>query len=199
MVWPHFDGIHFWPDTPTGDRCPDKIHSLPPANEVWGKVIFLHLFVILFTGGVRGCWGGGCAWFGGGRHVAAGGHAWLGGHVWLPGACVVAGGCMVAGGMHGCWGACMVAGGCVVAGGHAWFQVSMRGSRGACVVLGGMCGCWGACMVARGACIGYDEIRSMSGRYAFYWNAFLLLNTVTNIARPLPYPRKNGVMFKALL
>ena len=22
---------------------------LPPANEVWGKVIFLHLFVILFT------------------------------------------------------------------------------------------------------------------------------------------------------
>ena len=25
---------------------------LPPADEVWGKVIFLHLFVILFTGGV---------------------------------------------------------------------------------------------------------------------------------------------------
>ena len=25
--------------------------SLPPTNEVWGKVIFLHLFVILFTGG----------------------------------------------------------------------------------------------------------------------------------------------------
>ena len=24
---------------------------LPPANEVWGKVIFLHLFVILFIGG----------------------------------------------------------------------------------------------------------------------------------------------------
>ena len=24
---------------------------LAPANEVWGKVIFLHLFVILFTGG----------------------------------------------------------------------------------------------------------------------------------------------------
>ena len=23
---------------------------LPPANEVWGKVIFLHLSVILFTG-----------------------------------------------------------------------------------------------------------------------------------------------------
>ena len=28
--------------------------SLPPTNEVWGKVIFLHLFVILFTGGQPG-------------------------------------------------------------------------------------------------------------------------------------------------
>ena len=28
--------------------------SLSPANEVWGKVIFLHLSVILFTGGVPG-------------------------------------------------------------------------------------------------------------------------------------------------
>ena len=27
---------------------------LPPANEVWGKVIFLHLSVILFTGRVPG-------------------------------------------------------------------------------------------------------------------------------------------------
>ena len=27
---------------------------LPPANEVWGKVIFLHLSVFLFTGGVPG-------------------------------------------------------------------------------------------------------------------------------------------------
>ena len=35
----------------------------------------------------------------------------------------------------------------MVAGGHAW-------------LLGG-------------ACVGYDEIRSMSGRYAYYWNAFL--------------------------
>ena len=40
------------------------LHLLPPANEVWGKVIFLHLFVILFT--VGGCsWGvsgpGGCS------------------------------------------------------------------------------------------------------------------------------------------
>ena len=51
--------------------------------------------------------------------------------------------------MHG-WGACVVEGGaCVVEGGHVWL--------------------W------RGACIGYDKIRSMSGRYASYWNAFLLV------------------------
>ena len=31
----------------------------------------------------------------------------------------------------------------------------------------------GACVVVGGACVGYDEIRSMSGRYASYWNAFL--------------------------
>ena len=29
----------------------DCYNLLPPANEVWGKVIFLHLFVILFTRG----------------------------------------------------------------------------------------------------------------------------------------------------
>ena len=31
---------------------PNSTLLLPPANEVWGKVIFLHLFVILFTGEV---------------------------------------------------------------------------------------------------------------------------------------------------
>ena len=60
-------------------------------------------------------------------------------------------------------------------------------SGGMCVVaLGGVCGCsGGACMVARGACVVATrgggmrgirrdmEIRSMSGRYASYWNAFL--------------------------
>ena len=122
---------------------------LPPANEVWGKVIFLHQFVILFTGGA-------CV------VAPGGGHAWLllGGHAWL-----------LWGGMHGCsWGVCVVApgghawllgGACMVApggmhdcsGGHAWFYL------GACVVLfkGGMRGfiqggrAWfysgGACMV----------------------------------------------------
>ena len=92
---------------------------------------------------------------------------------------------------HG--GACVVAPGgevCVVAagGGHAWL---LRGVHGcswgghASLLLGGVCGCsqgvkhvWllqggvrGCCR--GGACMGYNEIRSISGRYASYWNAFL--------------------------
>ena len=56
-------------------------------------------------------------------------------------------------------------------GGCAWFYA------------GGVHGfIWGACMVLFGggmhgfsSFFGYNEIRSMSGRYASYWNAFLLL------------------------
>ena len=78
------------------------------------------------------------------------------------------------------WGACVVlfggvcmvlfGGACVVLfGGHAWFY------------LGGVHGfIWGACMVLFGrgmhgffSFFGYNEIRSMSGRYASYWNAYL--------------------------
>ena len=71
-----------------------------------------------------------------------------GGHAWLWGACVAAGGHVwLPGGMHGCWGACMVVRGHAFLWGHAWL--------------------WG------GACVGYDEMRSMSGRYAYFWNAFL--------------------------
>ena len=46
------------------------MHFLPPANEVWGKVMFLHLCVILFTGGAayrRGSASRGSASGGGGR------------------------------------------------------------------------------------------------------------------------------------
>ena len=81
-------------------------HLLPPANEVWGKVIFLHQFVILFTGGecvvARGVcmvlFGGACMVLFGGMH----GFIWggmcgfiCGGYVVLfGGACVVfLGGC----------------------------------------------------------------------------------------------------------
>ena len=94
-----------------------------------------------------------CVWFcSRGACVVAGGHAWP------PGACVIAGG-------HA-W----------LLGGHVWLP------RGACVVAGGMRGCWGVCVVVGGgmcgwrgdACVGYDEIRSMTGRYVSYWNAFLL-------------------------
>ena len=59
-----------------------RIKSLPPANEVWGKVIFLHLFVILFRGGVPGS-GGVCSRGVGGVPGPGGsaprGSAWSGG------------------------------------------------------------------------------------------------------------------------
>ena len=142
--------------------------------------IFTPVCHSVHRGGVRGCsWGacvvapGGCAW------LLPGGHAWLlrGGCVWLlGGACVVA----LGGPAWLLGGACMVA-----QGEYVWLlQGGLRGcSGGACVVLFG-----GACMVLfGGACVvlfrggmrgffsffGYNEIRSMSGRYASYWNAFL--------------------------
>ena len=87
----------------------------------------------------------------------------------FTGVCLSMGGpCVVArGGMHSCFG-----------GVHGFFRgAGMRGFfQGACMVfLGGMHGFfWGAGVVfSGGACIGYDEIRSVSGRYASYWNAFL--------------------------
>ena len=90
---------------------------LPPANEVWGKVIFLHQFVILFTGGVRGCWGGMRGFIQGVCVVAPGGHAWLlGGHAWF-----YLGGhaWFYLGGMRGfIWGVCVV-----LFRGHAWFYL----------------------------------------------------------------------------
>ena len=82
--------------------------------------------------------------------MVVGGHAWLWG-----GMCGCGGHAWLWGGVHGCRG-------------HAWLQ-------GVCVVVGGMHGCRGVCVVAGGAFMGYDEIRSMSGRYASYWNAFLLI------------------------
>ena len=69
----------------------------------------------------------------------------------------------------------VVAWGSVVArGGHVWLPGGIHGCaggihgcRGHAWLLGGVRGCWGAC-------VGYDKIRSMSGRYASYWNTFLL-------------------------
>ena len=85
------------------------------------------------------------------------------------GACMVAGVCVwLLGCMHGCWGGMHGCGGGVVAGACVvvW---CIHGCRGAFMVVGG------ACVVVGGACMAYDEIQSMSGRYASYWNAFLFL------------------------
>ena len=82
-------------------------------------------------------------------------------------------------------------GSCMVLLGGAWFY-----SGGVCGFSGGCAWFfWGACMVFPGGVrcfsggvgmvflggmhgffsfFGYNEIRSMSGRYASYWNAFLL-------------------------
>ena len=134
--------------------------------------MFLQVSVILSTvgGGVRG-WRG--VWLLGGL-----------GHVWLWG-------------VHGCQEACVVAGVCAwLQGGPAWLPGGACVVGGACMVArgpaslpGGMHGCWGACMVARGhvwlagACIGYDEIWSMSGQYASYTNAFLMIWSCSNNIR----------------
>ena len=69
-------------------------------------------------------------------------------------------------------------------GGHAWFfPGGVHGfSRGLCVVFPG-----------GGACVGYDEIRSMSGRYASYWNAFLLIMFQSSCVKcPANRPRSGG-------
>ena len=130
--------------------------------------------------------GGGRAWLlpGGSVRGCSGGHAWLlpgacvvvpGGRAWLlPGGCVffARGVCVVfaRGGMHGfSRGVCMVfpRGVCgFCQGGHSWF---FRGGGVDGFSPGGMRGF----SRGGGVCVGYDEIRSMSGRYASYWNAFL--------------------------
>ena len=98
-------------------------------------------------GGVRGCSRGGMRGCSRGDMCGcSGGRAWSSG-----------GTCMVApGGVH----AWLLPGGC------AWLLPG---------VMHGFCWGHGFFWGERGACVGYDEIRSMSGRYASYWNAFLLL------------------------
>ena len=103
---------------------------------------------------------GGCVVAPGGRVVARGG-----GHVWL-----------LWGSMHCCSGEGMC--GCSwedvhgCSGGHAWllWGACMVARGGAWLLWGGVRGCsrGGMCGIRREM-----EIRSMSGRYASYWNAFL--------------------------
>ena len=130
-----------------------------------GCVVALGGHAWLLRGGMRGCSGGSL------RGCSQGGMRGCSGGVWL-----------LWGGMHGCsGGACMVArGACVVAPGG-----DVRGCSG-----GGMHGCLGGhawlleghawllpgghAWFLRGGMRGFfHEIRSMSGRYASYWNAFL--------------------------
>ena len=136
-------------------------------------VLFGGACMVLF-GGVRGFIRGGRAWFysGGACVVLFGGHAWFysggvrgfirgGMHGFIRGACMV----LFGGGMCGFiqqGGACMV----LFSGGRAWFY-SAGGVHGF-IQRGGMRGFF--------SFSGYNEIRSMSGRYASYWNAFLFNN-----------------------
>ena len=115
---------------------------------------------VWLVGGMHGCRGH--VWLWGGRgHAGLGDMHGCGGHVWL-----MIGACGVVGGMHGCQGHAWLWG--------VWLQWGMHGCGGHVWLWGGMCSC-GVCVVAGGeACIGYDEIRSMSRQYASYWNAFLL-------------------------
>ena len=143
---------------------------LPNTNEVCEGYVFTGVCLstpggacmVLFgghvwfylAGGMRGFIWRGHAWFYlGGVHGFIRGHAWfyLGGHAWF-----YLGGraCVILFGGHACFiqGACMV-----LFGGHVWFYSG-----------GGMRGFF--------SFFGYNKIRSMSGRYASYWNAFLFLH-----------------------
>ena len=102
--------------------------------------------MVALGGGMHGCTAGVCV-------VLFGGHAWfyLGGHAWF------------------------YSGGHVwfYSGGHAWFYLGgvhgfiQQGGMHGFIQQGGMRGFF--------SFFGYNEIRSMSGRYASYWNAFLFL------------------------
>ena len=126
-----------------------RIRLLPPANVVCEGYVFTRVCHSFCSwGGVRGCSQGGmcgCCW--GGMCGCSGGVCVvaLGGHVWFYSGDAW----FYSGGMHGfIWGC-------------AWFY------------LGGVHGfIWGD-MRGFFSFIGYNEIRSMSGQYASYWNAFL--------------------------
>ena len=128
----------------------------------WGKVIFSEACVNdSVWGSVRGFIRGACVvLFGGACMVLFGGRAWfylggMRGFIW--------------GGMCGfIRGACMVLfGGVWFYSGGVWFYLG--GQRAWLLWGGGMRGCSGGSMHGF-----FDEILPMSGRYASYWNAFLL-------------------------
>ena len=89
---------------------------------------------------------------------------------------------------------------CVVLfGGHEWFYLGgVHGFiQGVCgFIWGGVRGFIRGGMHGFSSFFGYNEIRSMSGRYASYWNAFLLLKVSNNASANWPsisrrnYPSK---------
>ena len=195
----HMSSIVFEMDLPNSVRIGNYWDMFTVRKRSLRRLCFYRCLSV-HRGGVHGCSGGACVVTPGGVcMVAPGGCAWLlpGGHAWLlqggvcvcsRGACMVAprGACVVSLGGH-VW--LLPGGACVVAlGGHAWLLLGGRAwllPGGACVVApGGMHGCSGGGMhgcsgghawLLRGGMHGFfDEIRSMSGRYASYWNAFLL-------------------------
>ena len=115
--------------------------------------LFTHYDSNIFTPVCHSVHGGACMVAPGGACVVAQWHAWL-----------------LQGGVHGfIWGVCMV----LFGGMHGFIRGAVHGfSGGACMVFlgGGMHGFF--------SFFGYNEIRSMSGRYASYWNAFLLLGYI---------------------
>ena len=101
---------------------------LPPANEVWGKVIFLHLFVILFTGGVLS------------QHAlqVASQHVLHGGVDAIP-ACIAGGipACLPGGSANRrCAPGAVIPRGCLVPGG-AWFWAGAWSPGAGVLLLGG--------------------------------------------------------------
>ena len=117
---------------------------------------------------------------GGACMVAPGGHAcfiWGGMRGFIRGACVVLfGGCVVLFGDGVCsfiWGGMR---GFFQQGGHAWFYSA--GGHAWFYSPGGMRGFF--------SYLGYNEIRSMSGRYASYWNAFLFTYLFISKQNELP-------------
>ena len=120
----------------------------------------------------------------------------VGAHAWW-GACMVGGMCGRV--MHG-RGACM-AGVHVWQEGHVWWGHAWQGGMHGGGMCGGVACRVGACMMGgmhdRGTCIAgacempagrYYEIRSISGRYASYWNAFLFLKEATFLAASITSP-----------
>ena len=118
----------------------------------WGEAC-----MVLFRGGMHGFIQGACVvlfrgacviLFGGACVVLFGGHVWF----YLGVCMVLLGGCA--------W--FYLGGVCGFIWGHAWFY---SGGHAWLYSRGGVCGFF--------SFFGYSEIRSMSGRYTSYWNAFL--------------------------